>query len=69
MIDPLPTGEAEALVELLRVRYGDRLTATELEGLRRDVAAIVEQAAALRRVRLDNAAEPAQRFAPFRADE
>ena len=61
--------EAEALFELVRVRYGDRLTPEQLESVRRGVAAIVEQAAALRAVRLGNADEPVQRFVPFRADE
>ena len=61
--------EAEILFELIRARYGDRLTPEQLEGVRRGVAAVVEQAAALRAVRLGNADEPVQRFVPFRADE
>jgi hypothetical protein len=61
--------ETDVLFELVRARYGDRLTTEQLESVRRGVAAIVEQAAALRAVRLRNADEPVQRFLPFRADE
>jgi len=61
--------EADALFALVRSRYGARLTAEQLENVRRGVAALVEQAAALRAVRLSNADEPVQRFTPFRSDE
>jgi len=61
--------EADLLFELIRTRYGGRLSAEQLDSVRRGVAAIVEQAAALRAVRLSNADEPVQRFTPFRADE
>lgn len=70
MSDPgLDPVELEARFVLVRERYGTRLTGEQLEILRRAVRAIVEQAAALRAVPLDNADEPLQRFAPFRADE
>jgi hypothetical protein len=70
MSEPAPAArEADILLELVRARYGHRLTATQLEGVRRGVTAIVEQVAALRAVRLSNADEPVQRFVPFRADE
>ena len=70
MTEPVPDPrEAAFLFELIRIRYGGRLTAEQLEGVRRGVAAVVEQAALLRAVRLDNADEPVQRFTPFRADE
>jgi hypothetical protein len=69
MTEPTPTpGEAEQLFALIRARYGDRLTAVELDDVRREVEAIVAQAAALRAVRLTNADEPAPRFVPFRAE-
>ena len=61
--------EAEILFELIRARYGERLTPEQLEGVRRGVIAIVKRSGALRAVRLCNADEPVQRFAPFRADE
>ena len=61
--------EADELFALVRSRYGARLTAEQLESVRRGVAALVEQAAALRAVRLSNADEPVQRFTPYRSDE
>jgi hypothetical protein len=61
--------EVEELFALVRRRYGARLTAEQLESVRRGVVTIVAQAAALRAVRLTNADEPVQRFTPFRADE
>jgi hypothetical protein len=70
MSDPAQDpGEADLRFSLVRQRYGARLTAEQLEILRRAVAAIVEQTAALRAVPLTNADEPLPRFAPFRADE
>ena len=64
-----PDGEAEALFEIVRLRYGDRLTPAQLEELRKIVAAQVEVARALRAVALTNADEPMQSFAPYRGDE
>ena len=62
-----PDQEAEALFEIVRQRYGDRLTLAQLDDLRTIVAAQVEAARALRAVRLANADEPMQPFAPLRA--
>ena len=62
-------GEVDLRFALVRLRYGDRLSAEQLDALRRAVETIVEQVAALRAVPLTNADEPLQRFAPFRADE
>ena len=53
---------------LVRQRYGDRLTAEQLEALRLAVEAIVDLAAAVRAVPLTNADEPLALFTPFRAD-
>jgi hypothetical protein len=69
MSDPQREEEAAALFSLVRRRYGARLTAEQLESVRRGVEAIVDQAALLRAVRLRNADEPVQRFRAFRADE
>ena len=63
------TRETDIRLELIRQRYGDRLTAEQIEVLRKAVGALVEQASALRAVPLTNADEPGQRFAAFRADE
>jgi hypothetical protein len=61
--------EVDLRFALVRLRYGDRLSAEQLDALRRAVETIVEQVAALRAVPLTNADEPLQRFVAFRADE
>ena len=61
--------EAAALFALVSARYGSRLDASQLEGVRKAIEAIVEQARAVRAVRLGNADEPYQTFRPYRADE
>jgi len=66
--DPEFLAEVEALFALVRRRYGARLTAAELEGVRKGIQGIVEGARALRAVRLGNADEPFQPFAPYRDD-
>lgn len=58
-------GDAAPLFELVRRRYGSRLTEVELAALRQAVEAIVEQGRALGAVRLRNADEP---FVVFRPD-
>jgi hypothetical protein len=64
-----PDPEADALFEIVRVRYGDRLTPAQLDELRKIVAAQLEAARTLRAVALTNADEPMQFFAPYRAEE
>lgn len=66
-----PTGEptdADLLFAFVRRRYAGRLTAAELEALKRSVDEVAGLSATLRAVRLDNADEPFQRFEVFRAD-
>jgi hypothetical protein len=63
-----PDQEAAALFEIVRQRYGDRLTPDQTDELRKIVRAQVEAARALRSVRLTNADEPMQPFAPYRAE-
>lgn len=60
--------EAQALFALVRSRYGDRLTKEQLAELRAHVDSQVDRVRVLRAVRLKNSDEPAQPFAPFRAD-
>jgi hypothetical protein len=60
--------ETEAMLALVRQRYGDRLAPDELEAVRTAVEGLVQAARALRAVRLTNADEPAQPFAAYRAD-
>jgi hypothetical protein len=63
-----PDPEADALFEIVRQRYGDRLTPEQLDEVRKIVKAQVEAAHALRAMRLTNADEPMQPFAPYRAE-
>ncbi len=60
--------EVETLLALVRERYGSRLDAEQLAGVRTALEGIVQAARALRAVRLGNADEPAQPFAAYRAD-
>jgi hypothetical protein len=61
--------EVELRLSLLRLRYGDRLSAEQVDDLRRTVEGIVAQVRALRAVPLVNADEPLPRFVPLRGDE
>jgi hypothetical protein len=61
--------EVAALFALVSARYGSRLDAQQLEGVRKAIEGIVAQARAVRAVRLDNADEPYQTFQPYRAAE
>ncbi len=58
-------GEVDVLLALVRLRYGSRLTAAELDGVRQGIEGIVRMAGALRAVRLKNADEPYPPFVPF----
>ena len=60
--------EVETLLALVRERYGSRLDADQLAGVRTAIEAIVQASRALRAVRLSNADEPAQPFAAYRAN-
>jgi hypothetical protein len=60
--------EVETMLALVRERYGSRLDADQLAGVRTAIEAIVQASRALRAVRLTNADEPAQPFAAYRAD-
>ena len=60
--------EVDVLFDMVRRRYGDRLSAEELEEVRKGVEGIVENAEALRAVKLDNRAEPFSVFAPYRKE-
>ena len=63
-----PDPEADALFEIVRHRYGDRLTTEHLDELSRIVGAQIEAGRALRAMRLTNADEPMQPFAPYREE-
>ena len=63
-----PDAEADALFEIVRRRYGDRLTPAQLDELRKIVAGQLEAARALRAVALTNADEPMHPFVPYRTE-
>ena len=58
--------EADFLFEMVRDRYGDRLSAEELEEVRKGVEGIAKAAEALRSVKLGNGTEPFSIFKPYR---
>ena len=60
-----PDPETDTLFEIVRQRYGARLTDDQLDDLRKIVRGQVDAARALRAVRLTNADEPFQRFEPL----
>ena len=60
--------EVEAMLALVRERYGSRLDTEQLAGVRTAIEAIVQASRALRAVRLTNGDEPAQPFAAYRAE-
>jgi hypothetical protein len=60
--------EVEIMLALVRERYGSRLDAEQLAGVRTAIEAIVQASRALRAVLLANADEPAQPFAAYRAE-
>jgi len=64
-----PDPETDTLFEIVRQRYGARLTGEQLDDLRKIVRGQGDAARALRAVRLTNGDEPFQRFAAYRSDE
>ena len=58
--------EAETLFEMVRHKYGDRLSDEELSAVRSEVEAVVGYAGALRSVKLANGDEPRSVFQPYR---
>ena len=60
-----PDPETDALFEIVRQRYAARVTAEQLDELRKIIRGQVDAARALRAVRLMNADEPFQRFEPL----
>ena len=61
--------DVDALVEMLKGRYGDRLDDEQLAELRKAVEASSEHARQIRAVPLRNGDEPAFVFRPFRGDD
>jgi hypothetical protein len=69
MPEPEDSGrdEIEALLALVRARYGRRLDADQWREVEQAVGAIASAARALRAARLDNADAPYPPFQPHRA--
>lgn len=60
--------EAKLLFNLVRERYGDRLTTEELEEVRKGVDGLTEAAQTLRAQKLENGDEPFSTFVPYRKE-
>ena len=56
--------ETEILFNLIKTRFGDRVTTEELEEMRKGLTAILDAVTALRSVKLENGDEPHQFFKP-----
>jgi hypothetical protein len=61
--------ESEHLFNIIKGRYGDRLSEEELAEVRKGVERMVEAAEELRAVKLENGDEPFFVFRPYRGDE
>ena len=61
--------DVDALLALLKGRYGGRLTDEQLEELSKSVEAASGRAVQMRSVPLDNGDEPAFVFTPFRGED
>ena len=58
--------ETRILLELVRKRYGDRLTDEQIAAVEKQVATNLENAKGLRSVELENGDEPYNVFKPYR---
>jgi len=56
--------ETEILFNLIKTRFGNRVTPEELEEMRKGLTAILDAAKALRAIKLENGDEPHQFFKP-----
>ena len=66
---PSDRSERDLLYDLARELGGGKLTAEQLEDVRRIVAASVSSAEQMREVRLSNADEPPTTFVPYRKED
>ncbi len=63
------SGESEHLFNIVKERYGDRLSDEELAEVKKGVEKIVEAAEKLREIRLENGDEPFFVFKPYRRED
>ena len=61
--------ESEAMMSIVRQRYGDRLNEEQLQEVQKRIDGIAKAAEALRAVKLENGDEPFSIFAPYRVDD
>jgi len=61
--------ESEHLFNIIKERYGERLSDEELAEVKKGVQKIGEAAEKLREIRLENGDEPFFVFRPYRGDE
>ncbi len=61
--------ETRILLELVKKRYGDRLTEEQIEAVEKQVKNNLDTAEKLRSVELENADEPYNVFKPYRREE
>ncbi len=61
--------ESEHLFNIIKERYGERLSDDELVEVKKGVEKIVEAAEKLREIKLENGDEPFFVFRPYRRDE
>lgn len=61
--------ESDHLFNIIKERYGERLSDDELAEVKKGVEKIVEAAEKLREVRLENGDEPFFVFRPYRGEE
>jgi hypothetical protein len=60
--------DMEYMFDIVKKRFGDRLSTEELDEVKKAVDGIGEMTAALRAVKLKNGDEPFTRFVPYRKD-
>ncbi|NQT08394.1 hypothetical protein HQ586_04895 [Candidatus Bathyarchaeota archaeon] len=63
------SSESEHLFNIIKERYGERLSDEELAEVKKGVEKIVEAAEKLREIRLENGDEPFFVFKPYRGEE
>ena len=62
------TAEVEALFDMVRARYGERLTDSELERVRAEVEAVVDLAGTLRDFDLKDWGQPPFAYSLYRGE-
>jgi hypothetical protein len=63
------SGESKHLFNIIKERYGERLSDDELAEVKNGVEKIVEAAEKLREIRLENGDEPFFVFRPYRGED